>query len=256
LQQQILQIGREAGVKRLAVALYDYETETALSYRGDNWFHAASTIKVAVLVSVFGAIEVGSLFPHSRVHVRNRFLSVVDGEPYRIPPYGDTDIDVYAAIGRTMRVKDLAYYMIAVSSNIATNLLIDLVGLDRAQQTLEKLKLDGIELKRGVEDNKAFAVNINNRVTANGLLRLYRLLEDKQIFSPESSEQMLDILHQQKFNNGIPAGYSGRPAQWSPRQCPRGSQDRRDLHHCARCRYSLSRRAKALCDRDTERVES
>jgi beta-lactamase class A len=201
-----MQIGKEAGVEKLAVALYDYETELAWSYRGDSWFHAASTIKVAVLVSLFGAIKEGYLHPYSRVHVRNRFFSIVDNEPYRIPSYGDTDLEVYAAIGRTMMVKDLAYYMIASSSNLATNLLVEIVGLEKARQMIEDLQLTGIELKRGVEDNKAYAANINNRVTANGLLHLFRMLEEKRIYSAEACEQMLNILFQQRFSSGIPAG--------------------------------------------------
>src|SRR5215208_432751 len=105
LLQQLMQIGKEAGVERMAIALYDYETDLMWSHRGESWFHAASTIKVAVLLAVFGAIEAGQLKLHSRVHVRNRFLSVVDGEPYRIMQSSDSDPEVYSSIGRTMMVR-------------------------------------------------------------------------------------------------------------------------------------------------------
>jgi beta-lactamase class A len=206
LREQIGSIARKAEAKRAAVAFYDYQTESEFSYNGDEWFHAASTIKVPVLVGVFGAIETEELTPDSRVHVRNRFLSAVDGAPYRIEAGRDANSQVHAHIGKTMRISDLARHMIVTSSNLATNLLVDLVGLDRMQQTLKELGAEGVELRRGVEDERAFEEGINNRVTANGLVRVLRLIEEEQAISRDASERMLDILHEQQFRSGIPAG--------------------------------------------------
>jgi beta-lactamase class A len=206
LLHKIAEVAAEAKVHKLAAAFYDYETETAWSHHGDRWFHAASTIKVAVLLGVFAAIEDGRLALDSRVQVRNRFHSLVDGETYRISAARDANSEVHAAIGKTMQVKELATHMIVTSSNLATNLLIDLVGLDYSRQALGRLALEGIELCRGVEDEKAFEHGINNRVTANGLVRLFRLLYEGRAFSPDASQKMLEILHRQEYNGGIPAG--------------------------------------------------
>ncbi|HEV2131116.1 MAG TPA: serine hydrolase [Longimicrobiaceae bacterium] len=206
LREQIESIARKAAAKKAAVAFYDYETEREFSHNGDEWFHAASTIKVPVLVGLFGAIETGELTPDSRVHVRNRFLSSVDGVPYRIEAGRDANSQVHAHIGKTMRIADLARHMIVTSSNLATNLLIDLVGIEEMQRTLQELGATGIELRRGVEDERAFQEGINNRVTANGLVRVLRLIEEEQAISRDASERMLDILHQQEFRSGIPAG--------------------------------------------------
>jgi beta-lactamase class A len=206
LQNHVLQIGREAGAEAIAAALYDYETETAWSYQGDRWFHAASTIKVAVLASLFRVIDEGLLTLDARVHVRNRFLSAVDGEPYRILSARDADSKVHAATGKTMKVVELAYHMIVTSSNLATNLLLDLIGIETAQRTLEALNVEGVRLARGVEDDKAFDAGINNLVTANGLLRLFRMMQEERGFSPRAAQEMLSILNQQEFNGGIPAG--------------------------------------------------
>jgi beta-lactamase class A len=206
LQNQIARIGTEAGAEKVAAAFYDYETETAWSYHGDRWFHAASTIKVAVLAAVFRAIDDRRFSFDSRVHVRNRFLSVVDGEPYRIASGRDANSEVHSQVGKTMKVRDLARHMIVTSSNLATNLLLDLVGIEQARKALGDLGVEGIELRRGVEDEKAFDRDINNRVTANGLLRLFRLIYEGRAISEEASQRMLDILHQQEFNSGIPAG--------------------------------------------------
>ncbi len=84
LRAQIARVATDAGAEAVAVAYHDYETRTEWSYNGDAWFHAASTMKVPVLIAVYAAMAEGRLQPESRVHVRNRFLSVVDGQPFRI----------------------------------------------------------------------------------------------------------------------------------------------------------------------------
>ena len=206
LASKISEIAESASAESVAVAFYDYETEIGFSYHGDVWFHAASTIKVPVLVTVFAAIEDGRFRLDSRVHVRNRFISIANGESYALTTSRDANSAVHRAIGKTMKIEELAYHMITTSSNLATNLLLDLVGLEYAQQALEKLGIEGIELKRGVEDNAAFDLDINNRVTANGLLGLFRLIEEKKAVSADASEKMLEILHGQEFKSGIPAG--------------------------------------------------
>lgn len=206
LATRISEIAESASAESVGVALYDYETEIGFSYHGDIWFHAASTIKVPVLVTVFAAVGEGRFSLDSRLHVRNRFISVTDHQSYKLSTSRDANSAVHRAIGKTMKVGELAYHMITTSSNLATNLLLDLVGLEFAQQALEKLGMSGIELKRGVEDNAAFDAGINNRVTANGLLEIFRLIEEKRAVSVEASEMMMEILHGQEFKSGIPAG--------------------------------------------------
>jgi beta-lactamase class A len=206
LQARFAELEASSGAASLAVALSDLETGAEFHYHADRWFHAASTIKVAILLGVFGAIHRGELLPQSRVHVRNRFLSAYDASPYRVRLDRDANPDVHREVGRTLRVSELADAMITTSSNLATNLLLDLVGIDVLQQTIDGFRLDGIDLRRGVEDEKAFEHNINNRVTANGLVGLLRLIGEERAFSPALSRAMVDVLHGQQFKSGLPAG--------------------------------------------------
>jgi beta-lactamase class A len=206
LRSQIERIEKESGAQAIAVALHDLETGFELHYHPNRWFHAASTIKVPILLGAFAAIDRGDLLPHSRVHVRNRFLSVVEDIPFRVESGRDANSAVHDAIGKMMRVDELAYHMITTSSNLATNLLLGVMGTDAVNAALRSLKVDaGIELKRGVEDELAFEKGINNRVTADGLLRILVLLAQGKAFSPALSRRMMDILHGQEFNQGIPA---------------------------------------------------
>src|SRR5688572_23329883 len=206
LHARFAEIEAKSGASSMAVALMDLESGAEFRYHADRWFHAASTIKMAILLGVFGAIHRGELLPQSRVHVRNRFLSAYDGSPFRVRVDRDANAEVHREIGRTLRVSELADHMITSSSNLATNLLLDLVGLDVLQRTLEQFALEGIDLRRGVEDELAFQHGINNRVTARGLVGLLRLIGEERAFSPELSRQMLDVLHRQQFRSGIPAG--------------------------------------------------
>jgi beta-lactamase class A len=206
LRDAVLRIGQEAEAAAVAVAAYDFEHHTTWSLNPHRWFHAASTIKVPVLLAVYQAIEAGRLVPQSRVHVRNRFYSMVGGQPFRVSGESDANAAVHAARGRMLTVHQLAEHMIATSSNLATNLLLDLVGVDEARACLARLHLGGIDLQRGVDDEAAWAAGLNNRVTAAGLCDAMRLIEEGKAVSPQASRDMLDILHQQRFRSGIPAG--------------------------------------------------
>jgi beta-lactamase class A len=206
LAARIDEVAGDLDREALAVSLFDYETDLQWSRHGNRWFHAASTIKVAVLLALFDAIDAGRFSIDSRLHVRNRFRSVVDGTLFSVSAARDADRDVHRAIGKTMRVGELARHMIVTSSNLATNLLVDLIGVEDAQAALARRGIAGVELARGVEDELAFDASINNRVTACGLVALFRAIHEQRDISDASAREMLDILCGQEFRAGIPAG--------------------------------------------------
>ena len=206
LREELGALEERSRANVIAVSVYDLETGTTITHHGKRWFHAASTIKLAVLLGVYDAIHRGQLTPDSRVPVRNEFKSAFDGTPFHVASERDADSEVQNAIGRTMRLHDLARNMIIRSSNLATNLLLDLLGVDAVKRVLDSFELNGIDLQRGVEDELAFEHGINNRVTADGLVDLLQLIAEERAFTPELSRSMLEILHDQEFRSGIPAG--------------------------------------------------
>ncbi len=206
LYTSVLKIKEKHGLEALGIAFYDCETTLQWAYNADAPFHAASTMKLAVLLAVERQITRGELAGDAPVHVRNKFTSIVDRRPYMLEVSRDGDPELYAHLGRTMTVDQLAYQMITTSSNFATNLLVDVVGIPVIQRALQELNIEGIKVIRGVEDQAAFEAGLNNEVTANGLLKLLRLISDRKACSPEASERMLQILLDQRFKGGIPAG--------------------------------------------------
>jgi len=206
LYQSVQQIKESHGLVELGIAFYDYETTLQWSYNADAWFHAASTMKLAVLLGVYRMVDRGELTLDAPVHVRNKFTSIAGQKLYMLDIDRDADPELYRHLGRTMPVKQLAYQMITTSSNFATNLLVDVVGVATIQTALAELGIEGVKVLRGVEDQAAFDAGFNNLVTANGLLRMLRLIADGKAFSEGASRQMLDIMHDQQLKTGIPAG--------------------------------------------------
>jgi len=204
LTQRIAERAAAAGPSAVAVALYDYENALGFLHEADRWFHAASLIKAPLLLAVYKLAEEGRLRLDDTLHVRNRFRSLT-GKIFRVDANRDGDGEVHRRRGRSMRVRELARAMIVRSSNLATNLLLDYVGLEEAQRVLEQAQLEGIELRRGVEDTAAFEQGINNRVTASGLLRCFRLLCQDGFVRAETREHMIEVLCAQEFNGMIPA---------------------------------------------------
>ena len=203
---EIPAIAAEAQLEAAAVAVHDFASGSEWHVNGDRWFHAASTIKVAILVALAAAVAEGRFQLASRLAVRNRFLSAADGLPYRISAARDANAEVHKHIGRTMRLDELALHMIATSSNLATNLLLDLLGVDYARAVLARIGIEGIDLCRGVEDERAYQAGINNRATARGLVQLFRAIQEERGASNQARHWILHILHQQEFTSGIPAG--------------------------------------------------
>ena len=206
LYRNVLKIKQEHELDNLGISFYDGETTIQWSFNADYYFHAASTMKLAVLLGVFRQVERGELALDAPVHVRNRFTSIVNREPFMLDLGRDADPDVYGHLGKTLTVRELAYWMITKSSNLATNLLVDIVGIGTIQQALDELDVDGIRILRGVEDQAAFEAGLNNEVTANGLLKLLRLIAEGKAYSQRACEEMLNILLEQQYRSGIPAG--------------------------------------------------
>jgi beta-lactamase class A len=190
----------------VAVAMRTLDGRTELLIDPDKKFHAASTMKVPIMIELFRQADAGTLRLDERLPIRNEFHSIVDGSVYQLSVGDDSDAEVYAQIGKTMTLRGLCEAMITVSSNFAANLLIERVGAENVRKTVSRLGADGMLVLRGVEDQKAFDRGMNNETTARALSVLMLRIAQKQAVSPAADEQMAAILKRQKFHDAIPAG--------------------------------------------------
>jgi beta-lactamase class A len=190
----------------VAVAFRTLDGKFELLIDPDKPFHAASTMKVPVMIELFRQAQAGMLKLDEALLIRNEFRSIVDGSPYKLSEADDSDLEVYANVGRKMTLRRLNELMITVSSNFAANLLIERLGIENVKTTVKRLGADGMKVLRGVEDNKAFEKGLNNETTARALATLFEKLASGTAVTPSADREMIEVLKRQKFNDAIPAG--------------------------------------------------
>jgi beta-lactamase class A len=173
----------------------------------DLRMHAASTMKVPVMLQLYLDEAAGRLDLDAPVTVTDTFHSILDGSAYALDESSDSDSTLYARIGESVSRRELVDRMIIRSSNLATNLLIRDAGADRVTGTLRSLGADSMEVLRGVEDIPAFEAGLNNTTTARDLARVMEALtDDGSGISRQARQEMLGILERQHYRENIPAG--------------------------------------------------
>jgi beta-lactamase class A len=190
----------------VAIALHSLDGQTEWFYHADEPFHAASTMKIPVMIELFQQVKEGKVRLDELLTIHNEFHSIVDGSIYKLDPADDSETDLYRAEGQTRTLTQLCVLMIAQSSNLATNLLIDKLGIENIRATVHAYGADGMNVLRGVEDGKAFEKGMNNTTTARALLTLLTAIAGGEAVNNMYSKAMVDILGRQTFNDGIPAG--------------------------------------------------
>ncbi|HEU4555854.1 MAG TPA: serine hydrolase [Chitinophaga sp.] len=204
LQQQIQDtLAKYAGV--YAVAFKDLQTGKQVLINAQETFHAASTMKVPVMIEVFRQAAAGHFTLEDTVPVKNEFKSIADSSIYHLSREDDSQQELYRQIGARRTLYALMYEMIIMSSNLATNIIIEKVGAENVTQTAHALGAPHIQVLRGVEDEKAFEKGWNNTTTAYDLLVLFEKIAEGRAVSADASQAMIKILLDQHFNNVIPA---------------------------------------------------
>lgn len=202
LRARIAQVpGAQVGIAYWSLAGAD-----TMLIDADTAFHAASTMKVPVMIEVFRQAEAGGLTLDQKRPLVNQFASIVDGSPYSLGPDADSDSSVYIRVGTPVSIRWLVERMIVRSSNLATNALIEIVGADRAQATVRSLGANRMMVRRGVEDGKAFERGLNNSTTARDLALVMAAIAQNRAAAPASCAEMREILMRQEFRESIPAG--------------------------------------------------
>ncbi len=183
-----------ADTAEIAVAFRDLRTGDSLLINAHVPMHAASTMKVPVMLELFRRGETGGTLP-----VRNSFVSIADGSSYSLSPGDDSDTTLYARVGQQVPVRELIDRMITRSSNLATNLLIARADPARIAATLQGIGASEMRVLRGVEDNVAYTRGMNNTTSAYGLMRVMEAVA-------REGGEMVEILSRQEFREMIPAG--------------------------------------------------
>ncbi|WP_043402200.1 serine hydrolase [Archangium violaceum] len=200
---------RIAQVKGATVAVaYRHlgNSKESLYLEADRSFHAASTMKVPVMIEFFRQVDADKLSVSQELTLANQFASIVDGSPYALDAKDDEDASLYERLGKPVPARELVERMITRSSNLATNTVIALVDAKRVTKMLRSLGARQMTVLRGVEDGKAYQKGLNNTATARDLATLMTAIEQGKAASPASTQAMRSILLAQELNLEIPAG--------------------------------------------------
>lgn len=178
---------------------YEAPDGAVFTYNPDVVMHAASTMKVPVMMEVFHQAEAGKLALDQKVLVKNEFASIMDGSPFALTREEDSDQELYAHAGQEVTLRALLERMINSSSNLATNLIIQIADPKNVMNLMKQLGVKDMNVLRGVEDIKAFDAGRNNTTSARALAQCLKAILDSKVFRPDSRKQMFDILLSQKF---------------------------------------------------------
>jgi len=196
---------RASGAK-VSLAFKDLETGEMLLLKDKAVVHAASTMKVPVMIEVFRQAAAGQFSLDDRLPVRTEFRSIVGGSPFSLRKEDDSDPEIYDLVGQELPIRDLLERMITMSSNVATNMLVDLVQPRNVTATLRRLGIRRMAVLRGVEDGAAYERGLNNRTSAFELMRVLEAIAGGRAGSEADCREMTAILTRQKFRDGIPSG--------------------------------------------------
>ena len=241
-------ISADSGVQ-VGLAYVDLASGDTLFLNADTSFHAASTMKVPVMIELFRRANTGSFRMDQGLLLVNQFSSLADGSPYALDLGSDSDSSLYHRIGERVRVDTLLRLMITRSSNFATNTLITLVGADAVTRTMRSLGAQRIQVLRGVEDGKAFEKGLNNTTTARDLAIILRAIQEGRAASPSATREMLGILRAQEFNEKIPAGLpAGTPVAHKTGEITAVSHDAAIVYPPGRRPYVLVVLTRGIAD--------
>jgi len=188
-----------------AVAFHDLTNGEEVLINEHEVFHAASTIKTPLMIEVFKQCAEGKFSLSDSIVIKNEFKSIVDGSLYSLNASGDSEQQLYTRIGEKEVLSTLVYNMIIASSNLATNIVVEMVQAENVTQTMRGFGANHIRVLRGVEDLKAFEKGLNNTVTAYDLMLIFSKMATGEIVDQQASQAMIDILANQRFNTIIPA---------------------------------------------------
>jgi beta-lactamase class A len=159
-ESRILELKTRFGAESVGI-YFQPAAGDVFTLNADLSFHAASTMKIPVMMEIFRQAEQGQLKLNQPARIRNEFKSIAVGAPYRLNPDEDSDPWLYTQAGKLLPLRHLMRRMISRSSNLATNLLLETAGVERVQQLLAAIGATGMTLLRGVEDKQAFRAGWN-----------------------------------------------------------------------------------------------
>ncbi len=185
LERNIQRIDDLDGVA--GVAILDLTSGDKILIHPDEVFPQASSIKITVLAELYRQAAAGKL----------KLTDLYTMQSSDLVP--DSDIMVGLTPGVTrLTLRDLATMMVTVSDNSATNVLIDRVGMENINATLDGLGLRQTRLRRKMMDLKAATEGRENVATPREMMVLLQAIYENKLFSKDLTQDFFKVLSTHK----------------------------------------------------------
>jgi beta-lactamase class A len=191
IHDKILELASSAGGV-FGIAAKELSTGREILMNADQQFVAASIIKIPIMVEGFRQAEEGLI----RLQTK---MKLADTDKV-----GGAGILKVMSQGIKIPVIDLIRLMIVISDNTASNILVDLLGMDHVNRTMQKLGFTGIILRRKFMTLPQ-TVQAANSVTPQDITDLLEKIAKGQVVSRRACEEMVRIMKEQQYNDLIPA---------------------------------------------------
>ena len=168
------------------------QTNEIIEYNEEKSMLAASLIKLTVLVEVFNQLDKGILKKD------NEFIT---NDNDKVPSCGALN---YMHSGLKITIKDLYTLMIILSDNYATNILIDILGIENINKTIKDINLKKTILNRKMFDEEKSSKGIENYTSAKDMGILLEKMYSGELINRNYSKEMIDVLKNQRLNGKIP----------------------------------------------------
>src|SRR5262245_60146281 len=86
---------KQSGAETVGVAFYDIATGREILINPDENLHAASTMKVPVMMELYRQAKAGKFSIDDKIEIKNSFTSIADGSPFSISPDDDSEPSLY-----------------------------------------------------------------------------------------------------------------------------------------------------------------
>ncbi len=185
---------RQSGA-RAAVAFRSLDGSQELFMDANKEFPSTSQwLEIPVMVELQAEVQARELKLDDTLVVENQFRSVADGSEYRLDPGLDSDADLYRRIGQRITLRELEARMMKADSQLATNLLLQRLGIARVDARLADLHAKGIQLRHGFQDLKADKAGERNTASARGMMQVLWSLATNEALSADASKEMVGLI--------------------------------------------------------------
>lgn len=175
----------------VCLAFQDLVTGERFSVNGDRSVPSASTIKLVIMAELMARVQAGKLSLEQKITVTAEMKTGGDGILKELEP------------GHSFTLKEIMTLMIIVSDNQATNILIDLLGMDAINARARAMGLKQAILGRRMMDSEARKRGHDNYISANDMAAILRAIYDGTLIDEAASKIMLEVLLRQQQNGRL-----------------------------------------------------